>query len=184
MCSNTSMYIIVSNCWSVSDATVPHTVSYARRGCIAARVLTSWSWSTGSGSKHTHLVSPRPESRNRVFDPSPAPTSSISPLRNGRICLDQYAFQLRAAANKSNSEPTYLNSFMRIDVYRFFHKQGAIPEGNKPQVRPIGEHKDYEDRRVRDHLDRDDSKAAGRVGCPPWYGAVCQKPDHRDDNYS
>src|ERR1700691_1084045 len=120
--------MIVSNCWSVSDSSVQQTVSYAHRGSVSPKFLTNWPWSSRSGSRHTHRPVPPSGSRNRVFDPIPAPTSRMSPLRNGRICRDQYAFQFHTSANRSNSEPTYLNSLMRIDVHGLFHKQWVISE--------------------------------------------------------
>src|SRR5262244_897671 len=113
---------MVSNCWSPSDSSVPQTASYARRGFHSWDFLTNSQLSSESGSRHTHRTVP-PESRIWVFDPIPAPTSRMSPLRKGRIWRDQYAFQFNTAANRSNSEPTYLNSLMRIDIHDLYHKE-------------------------------------------------------------
>src|ERR1017187_10245056 len=135
--------MIVSNCWSASDSSVPQTVSYERRGFDPPTFLTNCPASSGSGSKHTHRPEPTPGSRNRVFDPIPAPTSRMSPRRNGCICPDQYAFQFHLVANRGNSEPIYLNSLIRIDGYVLLHKQLVIPDRPKAQIRSYGKHKQY-----------------------------------------
>lgn len=154
--------MIVSNCWLTSNSSVPQTISYALRCSVSLSVLTNCPLSPGSGSRHTHRPAP-PGSRKRVFDPIPAPTSRTSPVRNGFICRDQYAFQFHAAEKRSNSEPAYLKSLMWVYTCGLIHKQRGGAKRHKAPVCLAGRHKQWKICRNGDHLNRNDSESTGCV---------------------
>ncbi len=116
MCSSTSIYRRASNRRSCgSDCVVPTRTSHLDVVGSPARAAPARSASFASGSRQIQERTACGASK-AVLAPIPAPTSSTSPLRNGRTHEDQYCFQCVACAKISSSCPTYGNSLIESEA--------------------------------------------------------------------
>ena len=85
-----------------------------------------------------------------------------------------HVFQLRTPENSSSSEPTYLNSLMRVDVHGVVHEQRIIAEWHEAKIRSAREHKEGKACGDRDELNHDDGEHAGCVRRPAGYGLISE----------